>query len=238
MKERALLEKSNQQESSLTLWLREEGIDPEEGLRFMGGSEPQYIEILRLFVEDAGKKMEKLSGRLASSDMKEYGILVHAIKSNARSIGADRLADMAFELEKAAKAGDQVFIAAHHDEFELEWQLLTAGLKFVPQLGFVDQMIELLAAQDHTEEAKTATEPEDGDTGEKPEETELRKLEEIASLLDNFETEAAKRQLGMVETGEYSDSVKKCVAQAKKAVADFDYEEAIATLNDFVRKYR
>ena len=237
MRERVLQENEKPQESSLTLWLKEEGIRTEEGLRYMGGSEEQYIEILRLFVEDAGEKMEKLSGLLAESDMKEYGILVHAVKTNARSIGADRLADMAFELEKAAKAGDAAFVTAHHEEFKTEWMLLTAGLKFVPQLGFVDQMIEQLTAQNDENAAEEKAEQNSGGEEEKPDTAILEKLTNIADLLDNFEIDLAKQQLNLLEGEEYPDSVKKCAVQAVKAVSDFDYEEAISILHDYVQKY-
>ena len=37
--------------------------------------------------------------------MSGYAIIVHALKGNARNVGADELAEEAFELEKKSKAG-------------------------------------------------------------------------------------------------------------------------------------
>ncbi len=241
-KSEKMLRAEKQQESSLTLWLKEEGINSEEGLRFMGGSETQYIDILRLFVEDEKEKTERLTGLLAAADMKEYGILVHAIKSNARSIGADRVADMAFELEKAAKASDQSFVQAHHEEFILEWQLLTAGLRFVPQLGFVDEMLQQFSEEQDKDSDTVFTQSQkeqngDAAAGEKPEQAILQRMQAIAALLDDFETEEAKSAFDEMEQEKLPENVRECLQQARKAAADFEYEKAIATLRDFAAQY-
>ena len=45
-----------------------------------------------------------------------YGIELHSLKSTSLSIGGKQISELAFELEKAGKAGDEAFIRAHHEE--------------------------------------------------------------------------------------------------------------------------
>ena len=49
-----------------------------------------------------------------AKDWKHYGILVHALKSTSRMIGAESLARAAEALEKAAKEENAEVILAHH----------------------------------------------------------------------------------------------------------------------------
>ena len=207
--------------------LEAEGIHTGEAMRFMGNDEEQSTEILQMFVEDSGKKKEKLSSFLLEENWKEYGILVHALKSNMRSLGADRLADMAFALEKAAKASDGAFVKEKHEAFVLEWQLLVTGLKYIPRLGFIKSELAQM-------EQKTTELPMDG-AGENSEfsDEQFRKItEEIAGLIDDFETEQAKEKLEQLSGRAMNLVQKDTIARAEKALKDYDYDTAVSILSE------
>ena len=55
-------------------------------------------------------------------DMQNYGIIAHSIKGACRNIGAMAIADEAYELEKAGKEADFLYIQDHHEQFMEKYQ--------------------------------------------------------------------------------------------------------------------
>ena len=49
-------------------------------------------------------------------------MLAHGLKNNARSLGADKLADLAYEHELASQAGDVGFIKENLDALLETWE--------------------------------------------------------------------------------------------------------------------
>ena len=79
-------------------------IDTELGLSYAGGIRELYDPMLQMFADLAPKKAETIAAAYDKSDWKTYAIDVHALKSNALSIGARTLSELAKKLELAAKA--------------------------------------------------------------------------------------------------------------------------------------
>ncbi len=71
-----------------------------------GDDEATFKEILGDFADPATEIASEISAGFAGSDAAAVGAAAHKLKSAARSIGANALADLAFELEKSGKAGD------------------------------------------------------------------------------------------------------------------------------------
>ncbi len=67
------------------------------------GSEEDYEVALSLFGEMGREKIQEIIDAYDEENWKEYTIRVHALKSSSRIIGANRLADLAEELEHAGK---------------------------------------------------------------------------------------------------------------------------------------
>lgn len=57
-----------------------------------------------------------------------YTATVHSLKSNARSVGANRLADICYEHEVHSREGDFSYVQMHWTELQQEWQLVVAGI--------------------------------------------------------------------------------------------------------------
>lgn len=104
---------SNRLEELLLKWLPEEkliqkpdGFSYQNGLKNFDGNEEAYKETLELFAQLWEERKEQLASFLKAENMAEYAILIHGIKGDARTLGADFFAKQAYEQELAAKAGD------------------------------------------------------------------------------------------------------------------------------------
>lgn len=96
--------------------LEKNGVNTASGLEYCAGEADLYYEVLDDFATEAKTKTVSIEESKMAGNWKDYEVYVHSLKSTARMIGADRLADMALELETAAKAGDSAAIEAKHEE--------------------------------------------------------------------------------------------------------------------------
>ncbi len=92
------------------------GIEVRKGIKNCGGDEKFYEAMLVEYYESAKEKMELLCEYFDKSDLKNYGIVVHAIKSTSATIGAKKLSEMAAGLERAADEENIEKIKASHDD--------------------------------------------------------------------------------------------------------------------------
>ena len=92
-----------------------QGINVEDGLRNCGGSQNVYVRILQTFA--SSNLLSGLEEYFEKEDIQNYMVLSHSIKGACRNIGANDVADMAFELEKAGKRQDMPYIWDNHREF-------------------------------------------------------------------------------------------------------------------------
>ena len=79
-------------------------LDTSAGITFCGG-EDFYLEILREYVNKGEDNFTPVEEAFQNQDWKNYIILVHAVKSSMRTIGANGLSELAKELEFAGKEG-------------------------------------------------------------------------------------------------------------------------------------
>lgn len=83
-----------------------EGFSYRRGLTNFDGNEDVYRETLVLFADLWEERKEQLRQFLEEENMPEYAILIHAIKGDARTLGAEGLGELAYAQELQAKAGD------------------------------------------------------------------------------------------------------------------------------------
>ncbi len=92
------------------------GVDMQKSLETYG-SVAIYHNILKTYYEDLSQKEPELQELYDDRDGEALTICVHAIKSASRGAGANELADMAYELEKAGNDEDWVFIESKFPDF-------------------------------------------------------------------------------------------------------------------------
>lgn len=102
-------------------YLKTQGIDADTGMRYADDSLDFYQELIGIFLEEYELKSQKVREAAECGD-KEYTVLVHGLKNNAKALGASKLADAAFEHEKASKAGEREYIAANLRTLMDIWQ--------------------------------------------------------------------------------------------------------------------
>lgn len=93
-------------------FLKNKGYDIEQGLSYLG-DEAMYIDILRDFHTGFIKQMNDIKETYEKGDIPNYVILVHALKSNCRTLGIVSLADLAYNHEMKGKENDINYINAN-----------------------------------------------------------------------------------------------------------------------------
>ena len=91
------------------------GIDVEDGLRNCGGSKSVYVKVLTTFA--SSNLLAGLQEYFEKGDLENYTVMAHSIKGACRNIGANDVADQAYELECAGKDEDVEFINKYHKTF-------------------------------------------------------------------------------------------------------------------------
>ena len=97
-------------------FLKSMGVDVETAISNMGDFET-YDDIINDFYNDIPGEMSKIDNFKNASDMPNYAILVHSMKSNARSFGFMKVGDVSYAHEMASKAGDVSYVNEHYSEF-------------------------------------------------------------------------------------------------------------------------
>lgn len=193
------------------------GFNLRNGLRYMGGDKSLYGKVLHDFHSILQEKETALEDFLQKGDMPGYTIIVHSLKGNARSVGADDLADEAFELEKMAKAG------------QLEDVTVRSPILFSMMKNMRNSLRVYLETEAAEEEKVQAGETV---TEEKITEEEwVRALQELAARLDDFDGESAASKLRELKRYERPEADKKMLRLCEKAIKDYAYDIALEVVN-------
>ncbi|MCR4797772.1 MAG: response regulator, partial [Lachnospiraceae bacterium] len=107
------------------------GLDVKQGLSHCMDDEEFYLELVSDFYKGQKEKSLELQQFLDKEDAKEYAVLAHAIKGNARTLGIPDLPDRALQLEEAGKRGDMDFIKENHAAFLSEYEKTANEIKTV-----------------------------------------------------------------------------------------------------------
>ena len=74
------------------------------------------------FLQDMPQQIDMLRGCLDAGDARGAEIRAHTIKGASANIGGERLREVAFEMEKAGKAGDLSAIKARMADLESQFE--------------------------------------------------------------------------------------------------------------------
>lgn len=190
------------------------GVSVRNGLKHSQGDMEIYMELVRIFIRDTSE-MERLRQYLSVHNMKDYAVQVHALKGNARTLGADQLADIAYEHEMQSKAGREEYVIAHWEKLEQEWRNVLEALKDIYE--------KYAPAQEKTDIS------DGGELLVLPQE----KLDEMAALIDDFKTDVAIEQIKEWLKSPLHQDMKKRLTDVLSAIEDaFDEDKAIELLRN------
>ncbi len=105
------------------------GVNTAAGLKYCVDDEEFYKSLLIQFASESAEKIESMKAYYGKKDWHNYEILVHALKSTSKMIGAVDLSEKAKALEMAAKASDEEFITANHEQALMDYGRICGEIK-------------------------------------------------------------------------------------------------------------
>ena len=73
-----------------------------------------------MFMEEINERFGKIQTFKETSDMPNYAIEVHTLKSDSKYLGFNKLAEIAYNHEMKSKANDIEYVSANYNELVTE----------------------------------------------------------------------------------------------------------------------
>lgn len=102
-----------------TTILTNNGVDINKGLELLGDMD-MYNETLKDFLTESETRIPNIVSYYNSGDMPNYAILVHAMKSDSKYLGFDKLAELSYNHEMASKANNMEYVTDNINELITE----------------------------------------------------------------------------------------------------------------------
>lgn len=96
-------------------YLKDNNVDLTKALEFLGNME-MYNMTVTDFLTEVEEKWQRINSYKNTSDMPNYAIEVHSLKSDAKYLGLMFLADIAYQHELKSKENDETFINNYFKE--------------------------------------------------------------------------------------------------------------------------
>ncbi len=94
--------------------LKNNGVDVDQSLELFGDMET-YNETLEEFLNGVNEKLSNIEKFKEASDMANYAILVHSLKSDSKYLGFTKLAELSYNHEMASKANNIDYVYVNYD---------------------------------------------------------------------------------------------------------------------------
>ena len=182
-------------------WLNETGLDTKSGISYTGGQD-KYISALWRFYKNYAKNRAKVCEYLEAKDYDSYMITVHALKSNAKMIGARDLSTLFETLETAARNNEIGLIEPQNAVALKEYDDL------IQKLAPIGAMGDVRAADEISAEVARET------------------VDKLLEALDDFDDEEAKKLTKVLSGYPFRLTQAEKLKEAAAFIEDFMYEEA------------
>ncbi|MDR2669974.1 MAG: response regulator [Desulfovibrio sp.] len=201
--------RENQQKG--TVMLKEiEGINFRAGLLNAGENPNVYLDILIEFCRDGKLKIPQILESLENGDIKNYTILVHALKGTCRTTGALQTAHLAAKLESAARKGDTAFMLDNTAPFIENLDTLLHNIQRALLLEQKDIVYESIDIR-------------------------VFEFDVLKKALQDMEIQTVNFLLQKYASMHLNREQKELIAEIERCITAFEYEEAIEKINAAVR---
>ena len=204
------------------LRLTRAGVDLEQALAYCGDEEG-FREIIAIFHAEGKNRRKNLEHYYEEQDWKNYVICVHALKGNAKGIGAGELSEMARELEMAGKENRIDFLHEHHEAMMENHDRLLSALDsnvFV----YPDEKGPGFAGETQDAPASSSSEERPAAFTATDENSLQALLAQIGEKLSSFESDGLDELLNRLSTFRHNDvSLKQMADEIRKLTSDFDF---------------
>ena len=117
-----MVDEPKKEEDSLGVqYLKESGVDLDTALSLLGDMD-MYNDTIKIFLDESKKRINDMKEALKSKEMLPYQVVVHAIKSDSKYLGFNKLAEIAYDHELKAKENNYEYIMQHIKELLTEYQ--------------------------------------------------------------------------------------------------------------------
>jgi HPt (histidine-containing phosphotransfer) domain-containing protein len=204
------LEKTEAGTVDMESWFMErqiEGIDFKASFAVFG--KDAFIPVLKSFTVHTAAQLLELADNLQNS-LPNYAIRVHGLKGACNNICAKEAAGLAFELEKAAKAGDIDFVRANHGRLEKTLNTMLEDLNAI--LAEWDAMAPV----------------QEKGMRQEPDRELLTRLKEAAEFFNSTQIDEIVNEL---EKYRY-ESGEELIQQLRRQADNFDYDAMLESLQE------
>ena len=104
--------------------LKNNGVDVDAGLELLGDMD-MYNETLNDFLTEQSTRLSDIQKYHDENDMKNYAILVHAMKGDSKYLGFTKLAELSLNHQLKAQDNDLNYVMEHYDELMEEANRIT-----------------------------------------------------------------------------------------------------------------
>ena len=189
--------------------LKKAGLNVEEGFGYTGDAE-KYLAALQRFYRRSGKNISVIKDSIADGDNEVLVITVHALKSNARMIGADDLGELAEQMELLGKAGENEKMLS-----------LSDGL-----LEKFNAVVDIIKPYGVMEQVHPASEI----SAEEAEKTGAALIEAV----EDFDDEKALELIDILMKYPFRFTLINVLKNAKEDIADYEYTGALLKIRRVV----
>ncbi len=184
-----------------------------EGLKYMNDDIVQYANVAELIVKNYKKTLDNVITLHQEKNIKDLGITVHALKGNAKYIGATTLYNISQTIEIRANMNDEKFITPTLPLLYFEWNRVIDGLKL---------FLEKYNSSQYA--ATTVTSSENINTDSY--------LEQLIDYVDDLQPEPAIKLIKQVIKQNIASQYETKLKQISDFLEEFEYDEAMSILKE------
>jgi len=186
-------------------------------LELCGNDQEILLSVMDVYVKSADKVKDRIINAMIAKDLPNYAIEVHGVKSSSRSVGNDKLGELAYALELKSKEGDMDFVNSKHEEFFDEY------CRFVDRLK---EKLDEISGDENTDYLEISI----------PELKEM--LARCSEAMENFETRTASEIMNDMLRGDFDKEIIGRLKEAKGAAELFDFDIASNILKELYLSLR
>ena len=191
------------------MWIYEtEGVNVEEGIKNSGGI-GDYLYALEMFLDTIDENIKIIRDSYDEENIGLFTIKVHALKSSARIIGADKLSNMAQKLEDAGNEKDVDYINKNVGQFISDYE------------AYKEKLSPMKKDQDS-----------DNDKEMIPEDVLEDAYEALSDVIDQMDLDAVEMIVDDVDEYKLPDEDAKRFNDLKKAMKLIDWDK----MNEAIRR--
>lgn len=209
--EQVCLEEENTSKDKLFI----KGLDVEGALELIGGNIDDYNDILVNYYSAIEKNKRDIKQYQINEDYNNYTILVHALKSSSKLIGANALSELAAFLEQCGKDNNK-------HEIDTKTDLL------LTMYDEVEENLKEYIKLNKKEEVKNKVDST----------IIIKKLEELKDALQDFDISAADSITSELKTYVFDENISIVFERLLKSIENIEFDDGIEKLEEIINYYK